>query len=517
MNNGLNIIKARVEQDKYAAVELKIIKADGKKIDRDLYVEKEINGGEFYVVSDNVLVALHRTLRSGDIPNLEVISNKGDVLIEPSFSKIDSFEDNLFVCTKSVSSMISVENNQNSKKDALKVQEIANTSTAIKEQMSEVMSKNNPNNDTFKFIFDDAYNEARVYHIVKDGDGYRVDIVADNASFVAYDGINLYSHSNIVTDNTRVEIIGTPTITGDSNLTPIVEENLYSKFAPKRLDDKKDDTKDLYVKFAPKKLDEVKNDDISDDGTGEGGESNYKSKSLFKKFAPKRMDAKKEDKDENLYEKYAPKRKNSKKVEAKPIPVAPADVFTEDVIEPKDEKSELADSTFDTFFDLIEEDKNEDKKDSKKKEKKESKKEKTDVKESNFDDDIIDDEESFDKLSDMINKLIEKDRNSSDMIAGLNDQIDNLNDKLDKMSRELESKTKKNNDLINDNRKLNDENRTLKSRISSLEEDNSKYLEENKKLRREAKDSRNRINAVISTIGEVLDSYDEKVLVKKAS
>ena len=41
-NNELKIIKARVEQDKYAAVELKIIKADGKNILKDLYVEKEL-------------------------------------------------------------------------------------------------------------------------------------------------------------------------------------------------------------------------------------------------------------------------------------------------------------------------------------------------------------------------------------------------------------------------------------------------------------------------------------------
>lgn len=509
MNYALNIIKARVEQDKYAAVELKIIKADNNKITKDLYVEKEIKDGEFYVVSDNVLVALHRTLRSGDTPNLEVISKNGDVVIGPKYSKIDYFDDGLFLCTKSVSTMISVENNQKDRKDSLKVQEIANTSKSIKEQMNEVMTKNNPNSDNLKFIFDDAYNEAIAYHIVKDGDKYKSVVVADNASFIAYDGINLYSHSNIVVGNTRVETIGTPTITEGSS--PVisevsikpeeikVDENLYEKFAPKKIEEDKKENENLYKKFAPKKKDD-------EEGQGEG---ETEEKNLFKKFAPKKISNKEEKdlydkyapkkiekkyKDKELFEKYAPK-KNEKKVK---------------VPEMKDESLELASATFDNFFDIANSDAvKSEKKEEKKEIKEEAKKEKIDT----SDDSVA----PLDRLSVMINRLIEKDKNSTDMINVLNDQIDRLNDKLDEKEREIDSKDKKINDLINDNRRYIDENRSLKDTISSLEEENSRYMDENKKLKKEARDGRNKINAVISSIGEVLDSYDEKTLVKKAA
>ena len=86
---------------------------------------------------------------------------------------------------------------------------------------------------------------------------------------------------------------------------------------------------------------------------------------------------------------------------------------------------------------------------------------------------------------------------------------------MEKLNIEIENKTKKVNALINDNRKYMDENRALKENISKLEDENNKYLEENKKLKEEALNGRNKINAVISSIDEVLNSYDEKQLVKK--
>ena len=206
MNNNLKIIKARVEQDKYATVEMKIIKNDGVKILKDLYVEKELNDGEFYVASDNVLVALHRTLRNGEVANLQLVANSGDVLIEPLYSRISQVNDNIFICVKSVSEMESVVNNQNSKSDALKVQEIALDAKNIKNQITNTMKNSNPNG-SLRFVFEDAYKEAVIYRIDKNNDGYDVKVIGDNVSFVAVDNVNIYSHSNVVSDITKVESI----------------------------------------------------------------------------------------------------------------------------------------------------------------------------------------------------------------------------------------------------------------------------------------------------------------------
>ena len=189
VNNNLKIIKARVEQDKYAAVELKIIKANGREVLKDLYVEKEMNQGEIFTASDNVLVSLHRSLRSGEVANLQLISSTGEVLMRPEFSEINQFDNGLFVGVKAVSNMISIKNNQALKTDALKVQEIATDSKSIKEQMIHTMKSNHPDRE-LRFIYEDAYNEAAVYKIEKIDGKYSSKLVGDKASFIATDGIN---------------------------------------------------------------------------------------------------------------------------------------------------------------------------------------------------------------------------------------------------------------------------------------------------------------------------------------
>lgn len=469
MTSNLKIIKARVEQDKYASVELKIIKADGDKILKDLYVEKEINDGEFYVVSDNVLVALHRTLRNGDIANLSLMDSNGNMLTESIFSKIENF-DSLFVCVKSSSNMISVKNNQNLMKDALKVQEIAEDSRNIKEQMNEFITKNNKD-ASVKYIFDDAYNEASIYNIVKDGDNYNVTLVADKTSFAAFDGVNLYSHSNIVTDVTKSETIVFPTIKEASNSITHIDPPIATPSTEKEeiKEEEKEETK------------KEEHEEVSE-------KVKQPTQSFFRKFAPKKLEEVKE------------------------------------IVKEEDSSinnREEVNKTFDKFFGLsnteeVKDSSNEvdnnDLEEVKKETKEESEEVNNEKTQSTFD---LGENDDLDKLSELITKLINKGKESTATINKLNSDIEALNIKVEKLNIEIENKTKKVNALINDNRKYMDENRVLKENISKLEDENNKYLEENKKLKEEALNGRNKINAVISSIDEVLNSYDEKQLVKK--
>lgn len=486
MNGELKIVKARVEQDKYATVELKIIKAGGK-IPKDLYIEKEIPGGEYYVVSDNVLVALHRTLRNGEVPNLEIVSKNGDILTDSIYSKIEYYDNDLFVCVKSESNMISVKNNQNTKKDPFKVQEIAEDSRNIKEQMNEFMTKTNPSSSSLRFIFDDAYNEASVFHMTKENGIYKANIVADKASFVAFDGINLYSHSNIVTDETKVMPILAPTVREQNIVAPSVsvvpEESKEIKYSKE---------------FIPKTPAEIKAEDKK--------ENSIKFSKDFipgKKAGEKKDNVVKFSKDFIISKNVNENKKSEKKASKDFIP-KPLEEVSVPVTELPDggvEKQKEANVTFDNFFKIDSEPQTEP-----------VKEEKNEEIELEFEDN-----DDFDKLSEMINKLIEREKNSKEVITGLNEQIDDLNRKLAKKDEELDNKTKKVNTLINDNRKYIDENRNLRSRVNNLEEDNSKYMSENERLKEEARSGKDKINAVISSIGEVLDSYDDKVLVKKAA
>ena len=415
---GLRIIKARVEQDNYEAAELRIIKADNEKILKDLYIEKEFNNGEFYSVSDNVLVSLHRTLREGETKNLQIINKKGDILTDAIFSDI-ILDNNLFICVKSNSMMPSVLQNIALKEDNLKQDEINKNSDVIKNQMIETKKSLNPNGD-LKYIYEDPYTEVVVYKVENDS----LVLINDGISYVAVDSNFVYTHSNVVTDITKSDLISEEEVVNEvKEEKPVVEES-------------------------------------TEENTEESDEEGGEEKTI-------------DDEKENV--------------------------------------------NFDNYFE-------------------EEKEEVHEEKELNVED--YDADEEFDELANMISKLVDAERESKNTIrdyeekikdfeekvSTYEEQVTELTEKLEKAQREVDSKTKKVNTLINENRRYIDENRELKSLSERLEEENKKleeentrYMKENKKLKEEAMKGKNRINAVISSIDEVLTGYptDEKIYTKK--
>ncbi len=470
-NSGLKIIKARVEQDKYAAVELRIIKADGINIQKDLYVERDFNDGDLFVVSDNVLVTLHRALRAGESANLQLITNKGEILMPPEFSEIKQMDNNLFVGVKAVSNMISVKNNQSLKTDALKVQEIAVDSRSIKDQMINTAKDVNPVSvDDLKFIYEDAYNEAAIYKIEKVNDHYEVKNIGDKCSFIATDGVNVYTHSNIVTDTTKLEQIGEE---------KVLVQNIEKSGMPVFTFGKIDDSVSMFDKFAPKKMDnpvisEEKSD--SNEYVSELSEVNVDNVIL-------------PDPEENSTNVEEVENKDEK-----------TDFFadSENVVESKEEsvEEENNNQVFDDFFGI-------------------SSSDNTEVS-SMIDDSYDGENDKFEQLSSMISKLVNDRKASQEKITNYEEKVEELNQKLDKVNMELESKTKKVNILINQNRQFGDENRMLKNRVNGLQDKterleatNKEYLEENEKLKAKASKENAKLNGIISSVSELLGSYGD--------
>ncbi len=626
-NNGLKIIKARVEQDKYATVELKIIKADGNKILKDLYVEKELNNGEYYIVSDNVLVALHRTLRNGEVANLQMISSEGDILIEPLYSRISQVNDDIFVCVKAVSDMQSVKINQEMKTDAAKVQEIALDSRNIKNQMTSTMKANNlDSNASLRFVFEDAYNEAIIYKIERVNGEYDIKVMGDNASFIAVDDNNIYSHSNVVQDLTKVEVISevkapelsdvkafdvpevqpttpepvAPEVTPEFvaptmpvevpevntnniempaeevNPTPVygaaelpvdVEVASTEPVAPvgvatpesvSLLDNVAPAAMSVEVpEIAPVEAQSVEVPEINDTAPYMGSVSNINYSAAFipsdnpvpavdiqtapevavpaveekftelgtapvvpdlsKEFIPAPLEELQQYEDvmPSAMEQFAPNVDESQLINANEVNVsndidtsafdsvnsdintnisyAPfndeevpevSSINTDNINNLTNSEEEASNTTFDNFFGVDES---------------------TDE---GYATSSYDNNDQYDQLSDVISKLISKEEQSRETIAKNEELIKKLTD-------EVENKTKKVNALINENRKFIDENRMLKNRVNGLEaktgrleDENTKYINENKHLKDEARRGKTKINAVISSIDEVLGSYN---------
>lgn len=465
---ALKIVKARVDQDKYAAVELKIIKTDGVKILKDLYVERELQNGELFVVSDNVLVALHRALRNGEVSNLQLITNQGDVLISPEYSDIREVDHHLFIAVKAVSNMISVKNNQALKADALKVQEIAADSRNIKDQMINMMKSVNPTfNGELKFLYEDAYNEAVVYQIEKKDNRYQVRVVGAQASFVATDGVHVYSHSNIVTDLTKVERIGeeekilvrdlgkqdvVPMVTTVSptpstnpvSSVPVNHQSVPSNFFPENEEKPLD------------QLSEVQVDPV-----------------VLPETSIPAIEEKKEE------------------------VVSTPSVQTERTIEESPKESQV----FDQFF--------------------EDSHSSSDVATTPKIEDSYESTsvagDQYEQLGEMISQLVSEQKASKGKVIEYEERVKELEARLEKAQGEIDSKTKKVNALINDNRQKIDENRMLKNRVSGLEskaerleEENKKYLEENNQLKTEAQKGNAKLTNIISSVSELLDGYGDE-------
>lgn len=454
MNNetsNLKIVKAKVEQDNYEKAELNIIKADGNKILKDLYIEKEVDNGEFYVVSDNVLVALHRTLNEGEKPNLSLISNTGDTLIEGVYKSIIPIDDDMFICVKASSDMESVIINQENKTDPDKVEKISNDSNTIKEQMLNQIRNINPNyEENLKFVYEDAYNEAVVYKIDVIDSKYEKRVVSSEASFVAYDGLNLYTHSNVVTDITKVEIVGDNNMVENGEDTSMennkVEEQVVTDtFDNIELNDL-ENNQELFAKYAPRPLEEIFNENNEDEGEEKVKTTLEENVNFDDFFAEESQELKEEE--------------------------------IEQIVESK-EKEE----TFDTV------------------------------------------EDEYEQLDNVVNKIIEEDKLKEERIKELEQTVEELSERLNKSELEVENKTKKVNTLINENRKYIDENRELNSKNEELEnslkeanvknellEDNVKELESAKsKLEEEAQEGKMKINAVISSLDNILNTHTEDV------
>lgn len=473
INHNLKIIKARVEQDQYAAVELKIIKANGIQVIKDLYVEKEMNNGELYVASDNVLVTLHRALRNGEVANLQLISLVGDVLMNPEFSEINQVENNLFVGVKAVSNMISIKNNQALKTDPLKVQEIAADSKTIKEQMISSMRSNNPNtNRELKFLYEDAYNEACVYKIEKVDGKYVATLVGNKASFIATDGIYVYSHSNIVADLTKVEKVGEE---------EVVVKDIEKADVPLLRFGKVDQSVSMYDQYAPKSVpvEEIK-----------PAVPHISEVDVDQVILPVEESVSVEPVESNLnIDRSTLEAVNTNVFVDEPVEITASNNSSDVFI---DSQPHTQSSSFDQFFGV------------------------DDSSSVQVDDYSSSTTDKYEQLGEMISKLISEQKDARKKIVNYQSKVSEMEEKLNRALQEVESKTSKVNTLINQNRQIGDENRSLKNRmngleskVQTLEQSNKKYIKENDRLRAEATKGNDKLNGIISSVSELLGSYGD--------
>ncbi len=497
-NNELKIIKARVEQDKYAAVELKIIKADGKNILKDLYVEKELEANSLFVASDNVLVTLHRTLKPGMVPNFQLLTHMGEVLLRPEYKEIKLESDDLIIAVKTASDMISVKNNQTLRVEPARVSEILQDSKNIKDQMVSTMKGTNPTNKgDLKFLYEDAFEEAILYRLNKNDGKYGLEVIADKISFVAADNDYIYVHSNIVPDLTKsFAIKPKQEKTAEQSSLP-VESNLVSSSVQDSASALKEDK---VVSTNPVVGEVPVSNTINND-------SNIVSSSVSNSSTPVLNSV---EIDRTVLPDY---KKNVLSKEEKKISTpAYSSSFFEGVepvaqtMEMDAKESSLLENidtsdvsgghsqVFDEFFGLNDEalDKNLD----------------------TFDE--SGETDRYEQLSDMISKVIRAERSAKDRIGDYEEKIKELETEISKVQAENESKTKKVSILLNQNRQLGDDNRALKNRVSGLEsktarleEENKKYLQENKELKAEAKNRESKLSAMISSVSDLLGSYND--------
>ncbi|MCI8548055.1 MAG: hypothetical protein HFJ38_04110 [Bacilli bacterium] len=482
-NNELKIIKARVEQDKYAAVELKIIKADGKNILKDLYVEKELEANSLFVASDNVLVTLHRTLKPGMVPNFQLLTHMGEVLLRPEYKEIKLESDDLIIAVKTASDMISVKNNQTLRVEPARVSEILQDSKNIKDQMVSTMKGTNPTNKgDLKFLYEDAFEEAILYRLNKNDGKYGLEVIADKISFVAADNDYIYVHSNIVPDLTKsFAIKPKQEKTAEQSSLP-VESNLVSS----SVQDSASALKEDKVVSTNPVVGEVP---VSNSSTPV-----LNSVEIDRTVLPdykKNVLSKEEKKistpaySSSFFEGVEPVAQTME-MDAKESSLL-ENIDTSDV-------SGGHSQVFDEFFGLNDEalDKNLD----------------------TFDE--SGETDRYEQLSDMISKVIRAERSAKDRIGDYEEKIKELETEISKVQAENESKTKKVSILLNQNRQLGDDNRALKNRVSGLEsktarleEENKKYLQENKELKAEAKNRESKLSAMISSVSDLLGSYND--------
>lgn len=497
-NNELKIIKARVEQDKYAAVELKIIKADGKNVLKDLYVEKELEANSLFVASDNVLVTLHRALKPGMIPNFQLITNKGEILLRPEYKEIKLESGDFIIAVKAVSDMISVKNNQTLRAEPAKVQEILQDSKNIKDQMISTMKGTNPTNKgDLKFLYEDAFEEAVLYRLNKNDNKYNLEVVADKISFVAVDNDYIYAHSNIVPDLTKSFSIHQKTEKTPVQSNVAVESNLVSNSAI-------DNTNSMSSNVLEEKtVSTVSANPVSpipntDSNIVENSATNsttpvLNSVEIDRTILP--------DYKKNVLD------KEEKKANA---PLYSSSFF--DGVEPVTQTMDTQDTptldndsdttmpsgghsqVFDEFFGLGDE--------------------ALDKSLETFDE--SGETDRYEQLSEMISKVVSAEKSAKDKIVSYEEKIKELESEISKVNAENESKTKKVSILLNQNRQLGDDNRTLKNRVSGLEsktarleEENKKYLQENKELKAEAKNRESKLSAMISSVSDLLGSYND--------
>ena len=482
-NNELKIIKARVEQDKYAAVELKIIKADGKNILKDLYVEKELEANSLFVASDNVLVTLHRTLKPGMVPNFQLLTHMGEVLLRPEYKEIKLESDDLIIAVKTASDMISVKNNQTLRVEPARVSEILQDSKNIKDQMVSTMKGTNPTNKgDLKFLYEDAFEEAILYRLNKNDGKYGLEVIADKISFVAADNDYIYVHSNIVPDLTKsFAIKPKQEKTAEQSSLP-VESNLVSSSVQVSASDLKEDkvvSTNPVVGEVPvsNSSTPVLNSVEIDRTVLPDYKKNVLSKEEKKISTPAYSSS--------FFEGVEPVAQTME-MDAKESSLL-ENIDTSDV-------SGGHSQVFDEFFGLNDEalDKNLD----------------------TFDE--SGETDRYEQLSDMISKVIRAERSAKDRIGDYEEKIKELETEISKVQAENESKTKKVSILLNQNRQLGDDNRALKNRVSGLEsktarleEENKKYLQENKELKAEAKNRESKLSAMISSVSDLLGSYND--------
>ncbi len=451
-NNTLRIVKAKVEQDNYEAAELSIIKADMDKIKKDLYIEKDIDDGNFYVVSDNVLVTLHRSLKEGELPNLSLISNTGDILIEGEYSSIIPIKDNIFICVKASSNMESVLNNKEAQTDPEKVETIKSESESIKNKILEEAKNVNPDSfENLEVVYEDPYNEAIVYKVDVVDSKYNARVIADEVSFVAYDGLNVYTHSNILEDIVKLSTVGNDSIVesgedvtkNEEVETPVVDNDTFDNIELENLEN----NRELFEKYAPRPLEE-----IFDDTNDSDDEDSSSQKTI----------------EENKVE----EQETEEKEEAK---------------EESEDAEDMEESNFDDFFNNTE------------------KEEKTST-------------DEYDELGNVVSKFIEEDKAKDEKIKELEKEIEKLQESIEKKNDEIENKTKKVNTLINENRKYIDENRALNTKVDELTNNVEKLTEnveslenDKKRLEEEQEEGKMKINAVISSLDNILSTHSEDV------
>lgn len=544
-NNELKIIKARVEQDKYEAVELKIIKANGTTVLKDLYIEKELESGSLFVASDNVLVTLHRTLKAGMTPNFELITKNGEIMLQPLYKEIRPIDNNMLIAVKTVPEMISVKNNQTLRTDVNKVQEIAQDSKNIKEQMTSTMKQTNPTHQgDLEFLYEDSYEEASLYRIVKDGNRSILQSVAEKVSFIATDGNFMYTHSNIVPDVTKSEKIDTSIVLQPTNTNPVMQNNSDAVMPS------------VYgVNDAVTKANAVVNQasvigsevstipSPSTNINSSVSEVNSNINTPVNANLEAKINTESIDKDNislnNIIQKNDIEQKKEEQViEDKPEvidePIHSANI--DKVILPDEKKEPVSNESNEiknqNNYDNIVFQKNFFEEEEETGENKSIPNQIEDSDSHIFDEffginddslisdnnttvfDTNDNEDRYEQLSNMISRVISKDKTEKARIRSYEEKIRELESRITKVSAEVESKTKKVNILINQNRQLGDDNRTLKNRVSGLEsktsrleEENRKYLSENERLKSEARSRENKLSAMISSVSKLLGSY----------